>query len=185
MYSVLVSNRYEKNRERMSVASFQYLKHPFSRSFGESGEWFEEDSYPSPLKPYFKGSNCIPEDHPSKSVRKLIHDEVAPASEIPAAFPGNTFTSKLHKHEELFRRFMESMKRNEVPLQDEWIQTVENDAIMTVQPFSDTLDVIHFENHDFVVPEKSGFFIGDILNFLKHPVPCQFDIVGIYPLFET
>ena len=60
----------------MEIVSFQYLQKPFTRSFGKDNEYVENEAFPAPIKPYFKGTNEIPENHPSIVIRKCIQQEL-------------------------------------------------------------------------------------------------------------
>ena len=66
----------------MGIVSFQYLKNGFNREFGDEIKYLEDNAFIPPNKPYFKGNNKIPDNHPSKIIRSLIADELDKKEEI-------------------------------------------------------------------------------------------------------
>ena len=158
----------------MSVSSFQYLKQPFNRCVDAQGEYWECDSYPAPQKPYFKGTDCIPEDHPSRSIRETILRELGSSSTKNYHFPGNATTSSLHDHESIFHELCKHLEDEG----GESIHCIGNGEFESVPTFTEKMEVVEGGDHHFVIPKACGFFVGDILHFMKHPMQLQFDIVG-------
>ena len=94
--------------------SVQFLQNPFNRIIKEE-VWFEErDAFPVPFKPYFKGSNDIPEDVPTKELRKRIALILGSKQGVEEKFMGNTHTSDLHYHEDLFDQLKQYIQTHQV-----------------------------------------------------------------------
>lgn len=165
--------------EEMALVSFQYLESPFSRRIGSYPAFIENDAIPSPSKPYFKGSNSIPVGHPSYYIRKCIQEEIKGNEECQGVYPGNLEVSQLHKYEELCNRFVNAGVEKQLHDVESILDCSSKQYIKSTNPFSNSLSVISFESTRFIIPPHSGFFNGDISDFLQQNHPFQYDVVSM------
>ncbi len=161
----------------MEIVSFQYLQKPFSRSFGKDNEYVENEAFPIPIKPYFKGTNEIPTNHPSKTIRKYIQQELSQQDKSTDKFPGNNSKSILHIHEELCNQFIKSLLQQSLKDTNQLFKISEN-SIQHQSPFSNPLTVIPFQQQHFIIPKDCAFYNGNIFEFVKEKHPFQYDIVS-------
>lgn len=160
----------------MEIVSFQYLQKPFTRAFGKDNEYVENEAFPVPVKPYFKGTNEIPENHPSIVIRKCIQQELNQQKKSQDKYPGNNSKSLLHTHESLCSQFIDSLIQQS--LKDySWLFTISGNSIQHQNPFSNPLAIIPFQQQQFIIPSHCAFYNGDIFEFLKKKHAFQYDIV--------
>ena len=156
--------------------SVQFLQNPFNRIIKEE-VWFEErDAFPVPFKPYFKGSNDIPEDVPTKELRKRIALILGSKQGVEEKFMGNTHTSDLHYHEDLFDQLKQYIQTHQV-------DNIDSSTFSSIPTFFPKTQYISTPSCQYIIPQGSGFWNGNVYDFLKHPINEKFDIVNIAQLF--
>lgn len=161
----------------MSIISFQYLLKPFNRVLQGNSIFVEENAFPPPTKPYFKGTDVIPNQHPSKRIRSAIHNELGSRVLPEATYPGNVKKSELHMHTDICNQLIQAIYKNRVSGINSIFSFTENKCIYSVNPFASPLSVIPFNTDYFVIPAKCGFYNGDVFDFLKEKHAFSYDIV--------
>ena len=73
--------------------SVQFLQRPFNRIVEEEDLFEERDAFPVPVKPYFKGSNDIPDDVPTREIRKQVAAILGFKQGSEETYLGNTHNS--------------------------------------------------------------------------------------------
>ena len=155
--------------------SVQFLQRPFNRVIKGESLFEERDAFPVPLKPYFKGSNEIPEDVPTKEIRKRIASILGSKQKAEETFVGNTHTSDLHYHEDLFEQLKQYLSRHQV-------EGIDSKTFSSVPTFLPKTQYISTPSFKYILPQGSGFWNGNVYDFLKCPVNEKFDIVHILQL---
>lgn len=163
----------------MEYFSFQYLKKPFCRSFGEKEVYSETVACMPPTKPYFKGDSNIPIDHPSRMIRNTICEELGVNKDSKEIYPGNANTSVLHQHSDMCRLFLETIQKQTLPESIHSLFTIGSNRIQLSQPFANPLIIIPSNTNHYIIPPQCGFFNGDIFDFIQNQHPFKYDIVRL------
>ena len=153
---------------------FQFLKHPFPKTLWKDAEGNEDVICPPPQKPYLNGTDDIPPQHPSFAIRKLIKDHLPKDIHQEGSFPGNKNVSLLHKCKEKIADLQNTLSK----------QLVQHICLLTPSAFQSTPDfyseskTIPVKDKTITLPADSGYYNGDVFEFLKGSYPCGFDIVA-------
>lgn len=161
----------------MSNVSFQYLKSAFERSYGTNELYVERNAFVPPDKPYFKGTDDIPEDHPSFMIRDVIRKELSEKDFPCTLYPGNSKNSELHEHTTLceqFKQYINEEKNTDIM---KYMDCKGDSYIRSLKTFQNDMVVIPFNDSYFVIPPQCGFFNGDIFSFIKEKHDFKYDIV--------
>ena len=150
--------------------SVQFLLNPFNRIVEEDGHFEEKDAFPPPSKPYFKGSDVIRNDIPTKWIRKRIASVLAPKQVSGEEFAGNMHVSDLHFHEKL-------LDEVDGAIADKDFIRTDTHSFSSFPVFYPSTYILPTPSSNFVLFKGSGFYNGDVFEFLKHPVNVAFDIV--------
>lgn len=67
----------------------------------------------------------------------------------------------------------------------ESVRLIGNGEFESVSTLTEKMEVVSSGDHDFFIPKTCGFFVGNVLTFLKRPVPLQFDIVIVVISLDT
>ena len=150
--------------------SVQFLQRPFNRVIKEEDLFEERDAFPVPVKPYFKGSNDIPDDVPTREIRKQVAAILGFKQGSEETYLGNTHKSDLHYHEELFEQLKQYISMHSV-------ENIDSSTFSSIPTFLPKTQFISTPSFKYILPQGSGFWNGNVFDFLKHPVREKFDIV--------
>lgn len=155
--------------------SVQFLQRPFNRVIKEEDLFEERDAFPVPVKPYFKGSNDIPDDVPTREIRKQVAAILGFKQGSEETYLGNTHKSDLHYHEELFEQLKQYISMHSV-------ENIDSSTFSSIPTFLPKTQFISTPSFKYILPQGSGFWNGNVFDFLKHPVREKFDIVHVVQL---